>query len=195
MKDEPAVKVRKGRDPDVRFSERDDFRDAAAREQTLIDADVRILQKKAAQVVRKKRDGGVVVGGEPNDEPLVALKGRHGIRHLGDLLKHLSSLRSQTFTCGRECEPAGKARDETAARFFFKVFEPNARCRGRDAAVCRGPREVARVGNRKKNAKIGEIDVLHGRLLVRDGRVVLFLGAQEGFKGKYTSVREWRTFG
>ena len=161
----------------------------------LIDADVRILQKKAAQVVRKKRDGGVVVGGEPNDEPLVALKGRHGIRHAGDLLKHLSSLRRQTFTCGRECEPAGKARDETAARFFFKVFEPNARCRGRDAALCRGPREVARVGNRKKDAKIGEIDVLHGRLLVRDGRVVLFLGAQEGFKGKYTSVREWRTFG
>lgn len=154
-----------------------------------------MVEEKVAQIVGQKRDGGVVVGGEPHDQPFVAAKGRHGVRHAGDLLKHLAGFRRQTFARGRERKPSGEPRHETAARFFFEVLEPNARCRGRDAALCRGPREVARVGNRKKDAKIGEIDVLHGRLLVRDGRVVLFLGAQEGFKGKYTSVREWRTFG
>ena len=65
------------------------------------------MEKKAAQVVREKRDGGVVVGGETHDEPLVAAKGRHGVRHAGDLLKHLARLRRQTFARGREREPAG----------------------------------------------------------------------------------------
>ena len=165
------------------------------RRSALIDADVRILQKKAAQVVREKRDGRVVVGGEPHDEPFVAAKGRHGVRHAGDLLKHLARLRRKTFARGGKRESPGESLDEVAPGLFLEVLEPDARGRGRDAALRRRSREVSRVGNRKKDAKIGEIDVLHGRLLVRDGRVVLFLGAQEGFKGKYTSVREWRTFG
>lgn len=195
IKTQAAVEIAEGRDADVRFAEGDDFRDAAAREQTLIDADVRILQKKAAQVVREKRDGRVVVGGEPHDEPFVAAKGRHGVRHAGDLLKHLARLRRKTFARGGKRESPGESLDEVAPGLFLEVLEPDARGRGRDAALRRRSREVSRVGNRKKDAKIGEIDVLHGRLLVRDGRVVLFLGAQEGFKGKYTSVREWRTFG
>lgn len=195
IKTQAAVEIAESRDADVRFAEGDDFRDAAAREQTLIDADVRILQKKAAQVVRKKRDGRVVVGGEPHDEPFVAAKGRHGVRHAGDLLKHLARLRRKTFARGGKRESPGESFDEVAPDLFLEVLEPDARGRGRDAALRRRPREVSRVGDRKKDAKIGEIDVLHGRLLVRDGRVVLFLGAQEGFKGKYTSVREWRTFG
>ena len=95
----------------------------------------------------------------------VAAKGRHGVRHAGDLLKHLARLRRKTFARGGKRESPGESFDEVAPDLFLEVLEPDARGRGRDAALRRRPREVSRVGDRKKDAKIGEIDVLHGRLL------------------------------